>query len=174
MTPAPTPTPLTLDDVKFRTIEDDMTLDELRLYDLGRDHWGDEVERVQRGALYLDRVIPDWYERVEVNSLRLEFGCSCVLGQIFQPAAVQADSDTIVGRSAAGRLRTFAAASRASLTGWTVGCASLGLRGDALAQSDAPATFFGFDYGGDHLPTWDVLTATWRTEITARKEAAAR
>lgn len=42
-------------------------------------------ERVLAGAAYLDEKVPDWRERVEVNTLELSHPCRCVLGQIFTP-----------------------------------------------------------------------------------------
>lgn len=39
-------------------------------------------ERVQRGATYLDEVDPDWYRRVDSDTLELEDGKHCILGQL--------------------------------------------------------------------------------------------
>ena len=39
-------------------------------------------ERVQRGAAYLDDVDPGWHRRVNANTLELEDGRHCVLGQL--------------------------------------------------------------------------------------------
>jgi hypothetical protein len=43
----------------------------------------DEVqERVERGATYLDGVDPGWHRRVDAETLELEDGEHCVLGQL--------------------------------------------------------------------------------------------
>lgn len=38
--------------------------------------------RVQRGAAYLDDIDPEWYRRVDAETLELSSGSSCVLGQL--------------------------------------------------------------------------------------------
>jgi len=38
--------------------------------------------RVQRGAAYLDEFDPEWYRRVDPDTLELSSGSSCVLGQL--------------------------------------------------------------------------------------------
>lgn len=38
--------------------------------------------RVAKGAAWLDRVKPDWYTDIDVGSLRMAQGCSCILGQL--------------------------------------------------------------------------------------------
>ena len=40
-------------------------------------------ERVEKGAAWLDRNVPDWVDRVEVQSLKMSDTCRCVLGQLF-------------------------------------------------------------------------------------------
>lgn len=39
-------------------------------------------KRVLRGAAWLDEVMPDWFERVDLDELNLSEPCWCVLGQI--------------------------------------------------------------------------------------------
>lgn len=155
MTPAPAP--LQLDDLKPRTLMDDMTQEERRLLTLDYTHWGTPRERAHRGALYLDRVMPDWYERVEVKYLDLADECRCVLGQIFEsPSAVAIMHDS----------------------GFSLGCEVL-LSEDAQGSGDA-SIMLGFDYGMFDVPStgtgqldWRGLTAAWREEVSVRQAAAA-
>lgn len=39
--------------------------------------------RVNRGAAWLDKVFPDWVNRINLESLKLVSGERCVLGQLF-------------------------------------------------------------------------------------------
>lgn len=39
-------------------------------------------KRVLRGAAWLDEVMPDWFERIDLDELNLADECWCVLGQI--------------------------------------------------------------------------------------------
>lgn len=39
-------------------------------------------ERVQRGAAYLDDVDPEWYKHVDAETLELDDGRHCILGQM--------------------------------------------------------------------------------------------
>lgn len=43
---------------------------------------GGARERVARGAQYLDDVDPDWFLRINLKTLALQDGASCVLGQL--------------------------------------------------------------------------------------------
>lgn len=40
-------------------------------------------ERVAAGAAYLDRVMPGWWQRIDLERLDLSSTCNCVLGQEF-------------------------------------------------------------------------------------------
>ena len=40
------------------------------------------AKRVAQGAAYLDRIRPDWFNEIKIQSLRLEDGEKCVLGQL--------------------------------------------------------------------------------------------
>ena len=41
------------------------------------------VARAQKGAAFLDRVLPDWASRVNPAAIRIESTTECVLGQIY-------------------------------------------------------------------------------------------
>lgn len=41
------------------------------------------AERVQKGARLLDRTRPGWERLINLNDLRLESTCNCVLGQLY-------------------------------------------------------------------------------------------
>ena len=38
---------------------------------------------VAAGAAYLDGVIPSWFKQIDIDSLRLDDGTYCVLGQLY-------------------------------------------------------------------------------------------
>lgn len=64
-------------------------------------------ERVKRGASYLDEVDPNWYQRVNSETLELGDGQHCILGQL------HGEFQLGLGRS---QLITMSSAPRASLS----------------------------------------------------------
>lgn len=40
------------------------------------------TDRVARGAAELDRILPGWYEKIDLEILDLDSPCKCVLGQL--------------------------------------------------------------------------------------------
>lgn len=40
-------------------------------------------DKVRRGALVLDRLVPKWEHRVDLDNLKMESGTLCMLGQLF-------------------------------------------------------------------------------------------
>lgn len=42
----------------------------------------DLQERAAQGAAFLDERIPDWHQRIIIDSLRMHNACQCVLGQL--------------------------------------------------------------------------------------------
>lgn len=116
-------------------------------------------QRVQRGAEYLDAYVPDWVERIDLDELRMQMPCSCVLGQLVgdydevacQPWSKQEHVDWI------NKQRRFE----------RVGIPAV------LTYPQAAARGF-------HLPesqmqndnTWDRLTAEWRRVILERRGSA--
>ena len=160
-------------ELKVRTIRDDMTATELSLYLGLMSEWGDAEDAASRGALYLDRVMPDWYEHVSIQELRLDSTCSCVLGQIFANDFDGLEfsfqgNDTVPVQFANTNRRV-----NASLSGFGIGMAVLDIDSKNFPELDAnqlaarhPAMFFGFD----HSPMYDYtnLTVAWTEEILAR------
>jgi len=53
-----------------RTYEGDITYENAR-------------QRVKRGALYLDKIEPWWYKRIDPEKLQIGTGFSCILGQLY-------------------------------------------------------------------------------------------
>jgi hypothetical protein len=45
--------------------------------------YGSAEERVARGVAFLDEHAPGWRDKVEINDLRMQDSCRCVLGQVF-------------------------------------------------------------------------------------------
>lgn len=94
----------------------------LTLFERFRDWWQDRRthliteekvrERVQRGAEYLDEVDPGWYRRIDAETLELEDGRHCVLGQL------HGEFQLGLGRS---DVLTLSSAPRASLSPVTYG-----------------------------------------------------
>lgn len=165
MTPTQ-PAPLRLDDLKPRSIFDDMTLDELRLLELGQHAWGNSRTRARRGALYLDRVMPDWYGRVRLRELNLGDACRCVLGQIFDDAHSELMKTLVPTDFTDDALDS----------GFALGFEALFSTDDSLPPIHA-SVMFGFDYGdGDNYACrtrdWKALTAAWTREIKIRAAAS--
>lgn len=42
----------------------------------------DYEPRVAKGAAELDRILPGWEQKIDLDELRLESDCNCVLGQL--------------------------------------------------------------------------------------------
>lgn len=40
------------------------------------------TDRVARGAAELDRILPGWERKIDLETLELQTGCRCVLGQL--------------------------------------------------------------------------------------------
>jgi hypothetical protein len=102
-------------------------------------------ERVRRGATYLDDVDPEWYRRVDAETLELADGRHCVLGQLHGEFRLG------LGRS---QLISLSSAPRASLSPVAYGFKCV---------DDVPDAWQERDY---HL-----LNAAW-TEAVRRRQAA--
>lgn len=48
-------------------------------------------ERVERGAAWLNRTKPGWRDLIDLDTLNLAYGDSCVLGQVFADEADESD-----------------------------------------------------------------------------------
>ncbi len=106
----------------------------------------DEVRaRVQRGAEYLDDVDPGWHRRIDAETLELEDGRHCVLGQL------HGEFQLGLGRS---DVLTLSSAPRASLSPVTYGFKCVkGVSEEWQAR----------DY--------DLLTRMWRQAVLERQQA---
>jgi len=60
-------------------------------------------ERVQRGAKYLDGVDPEWHRRVDSETLELEDGRHCVLGQLHGEFRLGLGRSDLISMSSAPR-----------------------------------------------------------------------
>ena len=102
-------------------------------------------ERVQRGADYLDSVDPEWYRRVNSDTLELEDGKHCVLGQLHGEFRLG------LGRS---HLITMSSAPRASLSPVAYGFKCV---------DNVPDEWQAYDY--------DLLNEAWKEAVRTRQEA---
>jgi hypothetical protein len=102
-------------------------------------------ERVRRGADYLDSVDPDWYRRVDSETLELEDGRHCVLGQLHGEFRLG------LGRS---HLISMSSAPRASLSPVAYGFKCV---------EHVPDEWQAYDY--------DLLNEAWKEAVRTRQEA---
>lgn len=103
-------------------------------------------ERVKRGAEYLDEMDPGWHRRVDAETLELEDGRHCVLGQLHGEFRLG------LGRS---HVITLSSAPRASLSPVAYGFKCVeGVSEEWQAR----------DY--------ELLTEAWRREVRSRQEGA--
>jgi hypothetical protein len=101
-------------------------------------------ERVQRGAEYLDGVDPEWYRRVDSETLELEDGRHCVLGQLHGEFRLG------LGRS---HLISMSSAPRASLSPVAYGFKCV---------ENVPDEWQAYDY--------DLLNEAWKEAVRVRQE----
>lgn len=102
-------------------------------------------ERVQRGASYLDDVDPEWYRHVNSETLELDDGQHCVLGQLHGEFRLG------LGRS---HLINVSSAPRASLSPVSYGFKCV---------EDVPEEWQAYDY--------ELLNEAWTEAVRARQEA---
>jgi len=171
---------------KLRFIEDDMTDQEMSLFHSDLEHWGSAQDAAQRGAIYLDRIMPDWYTRVTLTTLNLSNTCRCVLGQIFDTEAANLLGEYQTARSDNSFLSLNVVnvmagdqqiPSNSFDTGFHLGNRLLGLELESTrALSDdcsvhyGATSFFGFDYTQNF--SFDELTDAWAEQIKVRVRAA--
>lgn len=102
-------------------------------------------ERVQRGAEYLDEMDPGWHRRIDADTLELEDGEHCVLGQLHGEFRLG------LGRS---HVLTMSSAPRASLSPMAYGFKCVEGVSDEWQARD-----------------YELLTQAWRAAVRARQEA---
>jgi len=102
-------------------------------------------ERVERGAAYLDEVDPGWHRRVNADTLELEDGQHCVLGQLHGGFRLG------LGRS---HVLSLSSAPRASLSPVDYGFKCVENVSEAWQARD-----------------YELLTAAWREAVRARTAA---
>lgn len=156
---------------EVKPISEMLTAEEQDLFDQGPDAWGDECDRVNRGAAFLDREMAGWADRVSIEELDLQSPCACVLGQIFARPEEVLDNGALT--AAKRRENDYGA-------GYVMGLVALGLENpegakpvifwpatDVADQPYAAAVFMGFD----HSPEvgYVALTEAWRPMIEVRK-----
>jgi len=105
-------------------------------------------ERVERGATYLDDVDPGWHRRVNADTLELEDGEHCVLGQLHGGFRLG------LGRS---HVLSLSSAPRASLSPVAYGFKCVEGVSEAWQARD-----------------YELLTAAWRKAVRARTAADLR
>lgn len=101
-------------------------------------------ERVERGATYLDDVDPAWYRRVDAETLELEDGRHCILGQLHGEFRLG------LGRS---HIITMSSAPRASLSPVSYGFKCV---------EGVPEPWQARDY--------DLLNEAWKEAVRVRQE----
>lgn len=135
------------------------------------------VKRVARGARFLDRVKPDWFNLINLDELNLASGCSCVLGQIVRKESAGADSFW----------SGYGAVAIHEKPGTTrVDPQLLQIRRNELSHIDNlqalvmpgfTAKRYGFHLTvaqmADEHNEWDALTAEWKWHIIVRRTDAA-
>ena len=105
----------------------------------------DKVQgRVQRGAEYLDEIDPGWHRRVNADTLELEDGQHCVLGQLHGEFRLG------LGRS---HVLTLSSAPRASLSPVAYGFKCVEGVSDAWQARD-----------------YELLTQAWRAAVRRRQD----
>ena len=104
-------------------------------------------ERVQRGAEYLDDVDPEWYRHVDSETLELDDGRHCVLGQLHGEFRLG------LGRS---HLITMSSAPRASLSPVAYGFKCV---------ENVPEEWQAYDY--------ELLNEAWKEAVRTRQDADA-
>jgi hypothetical protein len=102
-------------------------------------------KRVQRGAAYLDDVDPEWYRRVDSETLELGDGRHCILGQMHGEFRLG------LGRS---RLISMSSAPRASLSPVAYGFKCV---------ENVPEEWQAYDY--------ELLNEAWKEAVRSRQDA---
>jgi hypothetical protein len=102
-------------------------------------------ERVQRGAEYLDDVDPEWYRRVDSETLELGDGQHCILGQMHGEFRLG------LGRS---DLINMSSAPRASLSPVAYGFKCV---------ENVPEEWQDYDY--------ELLNEAWKEAVRSRQDA---
>ena len=100
---------------------------------------------VQRGARFLDERDPDWYRKIDLDTLNLGSSCACVLGQLHLFKHPRTE-------------KKWVAYSRELL--------------EINGEVEEKPWLFGFITDGDHGQFFSNLTADWKTEIRRRLKAA--
>lgn len=109
--------------------------------------------RIARGIDWLDENIDKWWERVEMNTLRMDSTCRCVLGQLFA-------EDVDEWQYAHNDEPYFGAAY------WYALEQVIDLESDEITREDW-AVEHAFDAG--HNESYDELGAAWATVIETRR-----
>lgn len=113
--------------------------------------------RVERGAALLDRAMPSWVERIDLETLKLRSACDCVCGQLGQ-------------RSRSPKVREmmddYDYSPFLAFSYWLDG-----RFGEARADTEANGFVVMHDADGSG---WALIEREWRRLIVARRKEAAR
>lgn len=137
------------------------------------DQQDENMDRVLVGAAWLDEVDPDWYTRVDTETLNVESFCGCVLGQIVSDFTY-GSFDTVVGRFPDNPdiKRYCMTMEEAILRGFQI--AGLLVRGgdeinyrnpDLIRWHPVSGTYF---YDENASEDYQSLTALWKRQINQR------
>lgn len=114
-------------------------------------------ELVARGAALLDSKLPGWADQIDLDALKLDDACACVLGQIGQK---QYNLDRLSWDSNDGRAPSFVAFGNMI---WGLNLSNHGqdYGFDATPNADSDAELWLVSYGD--------LQDAWKGEIVARR-----
>lgn len=123
---------------------------------------------VETGAARLDEIFPTWMDAIDLGSLRLASGQSCILGQSRRAWNGVADDGTPI--------YTYHDMARAMYdrdeTRDGMDCEMWQARRGFVLPPKTENGELGYNVPDDDDPdrdVWDVLTGLWRTLITARR-----
>lgn len=107
---------------------------------------GINSDRVARGAMMLDWVMPGWVERINTERLDMKDGNWCILGQLYRD--------------------------RGGCCGWCNATTPQDDGGELFGEDDRDehgVTPTGYGFTEPYGRRWDALTEYWRREVNARR-----
>jgi hypothetical protein len=126
-------------------------------------------ERVANGARWLDENFPGWEKRINIKTLDLENGQSCICGQVFKrKAANWSKKEHIDYRDGDGYVYAYSTLF-SEANSWISTLVPKGSR--PVERAQRVAYVLGFTTNGFGRPTWDKLQKAWVNLLTKRAEA---
>lgn len=119
-----------------------------------------EEKAVRRGARYLDKKVPNWFRKVKVSMLRMQYGDVCILGQCF--------GDYFAALKKLHPRRTDLYGDKNDV--WGARHGFYALNGHDVRSGQYPGVNDAVVENNDG--TWERLGLAWAPEIRARRKAA--